>query len=328
MKDIKRVVITGGAGFIGSNLAHFFDENHKDISVLVVDNFRNGETFSNGNLKSFGHFKNLLGFKGEIMQGNINCDKTLKAIENFKPNVIFHQAAISDTTVLEQDEMVKTNIDAFRNLLEVCGRVSAKMIYASSGATYGNAKSPQKVGECEEPNNAYGFSKLAMDNLGQKYATMGLEVIGLRYFNVYGKNEFFKGKTASMILQFGLQILKGQNPRLFEGSGEIKRDFVYIKDVVMANILALDAPSGVYNVATGVERSFESIVDILQKEFGTNLKKEFIPNPFISSYQFHTKADIKPTKDALKYEPKFSLEQGIKDYIGEIKRIFETEVKK
>lgn len=328
MDGIKKVVITGGAGFIGSNLAHYFDENHKDVSVLVVDKFRNNDTFSNGNLKSFGHFKNLLGFNGEIMQGDINCQKTLDTIAEFAPDAIFHQAAISDTTVLEQDEMVRTNVDAFRDLLEICGKIGAKMIYASSAASYGNAKSPQKVGECENPNNAYGFSKLAMDKLGYKYAKIGLNVIGLRYFNVYGKNEFFKGKTASMVLQFGLQILSGQNPRLFEGSGEIKRDFVYIKDVVNANILALKAQSGVYNVATGEARSFESIVDILQDNFKTNLTKEFIKNPYSKSYQFHTQADISQTSKALKYEPQWNLEQGISHYCDHIRQIYENEVKK
>lgn len=328
MNDIKRVVITGGAGFIGSNLALHFDENHSDIAVLVVDKFRNSETFSNGNLKSFGHFKNLLGFKGEIMQGDINCPKTLKALEEFAPDVIFHQAAISDTTVLEQDQMMRTNVDAFRDLLEICGRINAKMIYASSAATYGNAKSPQRVNECEAPNNVYGFSKLAMDNLGLKYAQMGLSVVGLRYFNVYGKNEFFKGKTASMVLQFGLQILSGQNPRLFEGSGEIKRDFVYIKDILQANIKALSAKSGIYNAATGLARSFESIVDILQSELKTDLKKEFIPNPYAKSYQFHTEADISETKSELGYEPQWSLESGIADYVGEIRKIYEQEIRK
>ena len=109
-----------------------------------------------------------------------------------------------------------------------------------------------------------------MDDLGRKYAKKGVVVVGLRYFNVYGAREFYKNKTASMVLQFGLQILSGKNPRLFEGSDKIKRDFVYIKDIVRANLLALNAASGVYNAATGTARSFQEIVDILQREFGSN----------------------------------------------------------
>ncbi|CAD7287391.1 ADP-glyceromanno-heptose 6-epimerase [Campylobacter suis] len=322
----KRIVITGGAGFIGSALAHHFDEHYPEASVLVVDKFRNDDVFSNGNLKSFGHFKNLLGFKGEVFAGDINSKKTLEKIECFKPEIIFHEAAISDTTVKEQDELIKTNVNAFVDLLEICQKYDIKMVYASSGATYGNAKSPQKVGECEAPNNAYGFSKLAMDNIGRKYAQQGVHVVGLRYFNVYGKGEFFKNKTASMVLQFGLQILAGKTPRLFEGSDNIKRDFVYIKDIIDANLKAVSAKSGVYNAATGTARSFQDIADILQKELGTNLGNEYIPNPFVGSYQFHTEADMSVTKAGLGFESKWSLEDGVADYIGEIKRIFKEEL--
>lgn len=321
----KRIVITGGAGFIGSSLAHYFDQNHPECEVLVVDKFRSDEKFSNGNLKSFGHFKNLLGFGGEIYEGDINCSKTLNLIKDFNPDIIYHEAAISDTTVREQDELMRTNLNTFKDLLEICTS-QTQMIYASSAATYGNAKSPQKVGECEAPNNVYGFSKLKMDDLGRKYAKMGFKVVGLRYFNVYGKGEFFKNKTASMVLQFGLQILSSQAPRLFEGSDKIKRDFVYIKDVISANLLALNAVSGVYNVATGKPRSFQDIADILQKELGVNLGNEYIKNPYEKSYQFHTQADIEPTKSALGYEPSWSLEEGIRDYLPEIKRIYEEEI--
>lgn len=322
----KRIVITGAAGFIGSALAHYFDDNCPICEVLGVDKFRSDEKFSNGNLKSFGHFKNLLGFKGEIYEGDINCAKTLDLIEKFKPDIIYHEAAISDTTVREQDELMRTNLNSFKDLLEICVKTGAKIIYASSGATYGNAKSPQRVGECESPNNVYGFSKLKMDHLAQKYAKFGVEAVGLRYFNVYGKGEFFKNKTASMVLQFGLQILSGNAPKLFEGSDKIKRDFVYIKDIINANLLAINAPSGVYNAATGKARSFQDIADILQRELGVNLGNEYIKNPYSGSYQFHTEADIEPTKAALKYEPKWSLEEGIKDYIPEIKRIFKEEL--
>ena len=128
-----------------------------------------------------------------------------------------------------------------------------------------------------------------------------------------------------MVLQFGLQILNGQNPRLFENSDKIKRDFVYVKDIVAINHLAfLSDKSGVYNAATGVARSFQEIVDILQNELNTNLKCEYIKNPFIKQYQFHTQADISLSKQNLSYEPKFSLEDGIKSYIPEIKKIYES----
>lgn len=320
----KKVVITGGAGFIGSNLAEFLQE--KEYEILVVDCFRNGERFENQNLKSFGHYKNLLNFNGEIFAGDINDEKTLKIIKKFRPDAIFHEAAISDTTVQNQDLMIKTNLNSFSNLIETAKDLNAKLIYASSAATYGNAKSPQKVFCDENPANIYGFSKLMMDKLAVKNFDQ-IHIVGLRYFNVYGKNEFFKDKTASMILQFGLQILSGKNPKLFENSDKIKRDFVYIKDIIQANFLALQSTkSGIYNVATSSPRSFQDIVDILQSELKTNLKCEYIPNPFIKQYQFHTQADISQTCQDLGYLPKFTLEDGIKDYIEEIKKIYESEV--
>jgi len=328
LKD-KTILITGGAGFIGSNLAFYFQNNHPDAKVVVLDSFRSGETLSNGNLKSFGHFKNLIGFCGEIISGDINDKELLLDLEmNYKFDYIFHEAAISDTTAQEQDLMIKTNVNAYKDLLELAIRHDANMIYASSAATYGNAPSPQKVG-CEAPQNVYGFSKLSMDHLSRQYMKeCDIKIVGLRYFNVYGKNEFFKNSTASMVLQFGHQILAGKNPRLFEDSDKILRDFIYIEDIIQANIKAMQPKqSGIYNVGTGKARSFQDIVDILQKELKTELTCEYIPNPFIGSYQFHTEADVESTKEALGYAPAYEMEDGIKDYVSEIKRVYESEVK-
>ncbi|MCK4502555.1 MAG: NAD-dependent epimerase/dehydratase family protein, partial [Desulfuromonadales bacterium] len=203
----KTILITGGAGFIGSNLAFYFQENHSGAKVVVLDSFRSGETLSNGNLKSFGHFKNLLGFTGEVISGDINDYALLEYLEvNYKFDYIFHEAAISDTTVLEQDLMIKTNVNAFKDLLDLAVIHGANMIYASSGATYGDAPSPQTVG-CEAPQNVYGFSKLMMDNLAREYMVREkISIVGLRYFNVYGPHEFFKNKTSSMVVQFGHQL--------------------------------------------------------------------------------------------------------------------------
>lgn len=326
----KTILITGGAGFVGSNLAFYFQDNHPDAKVVVFDSFRSLQTLSNGNLKSFGHFKNLIGFRGEIISGDINDKDMLLNLElNYQFDYIFHEAAISDTTVLEQDLMIRTNVNAYKDLLELAIKHNANMIYASSAATYGNAPSPQRVGY-ESPQNVYGFSKLCMDNISHEYMKKSsISVVGLRYFNVYGPREFYKNSTASMILQFGHQILSGKNPRLFEDSDKILRDFIYIEDIIQANVKAMNSnTSGIYNVGTAKARSFQDIVDILQRELGTNLSCEYIPNPFIGSYQFHTEADIASTKEALWYEPKFEMEDGIKAYISEIKRTYEEEVKK
>ncbi|MCW8838317.1 MAG: ADP-glyceromanno-heptose 6-epimerase [Thiovulaceae bacterium] len=326
----KTVLITGGAGFIGSNLAFYFQENYPKCNVVVLDSFRSGETLSNGNLKSFGHFKNLLGFSGKVISGDINDKALLDEIDkSYKFDYIFHQAAISDTTASEQDLMIKTNVNAYEDLLKIAIKHNANMIYASSAATYGDSDRFE-VG-FEQPNNVYGFSKVMMDNISYKYIEEGVDIsiVGLKYFNVYGPREYFKNKTASMVVQFGHQILDGKTPKLFEGSDKILRDFIYIDDVIQANILACEPKkSGVYNVGTGKARSFEDIVNILQKELAIDNGKEYIPNPFIGQYQFFTEANIENTKENLGYQPNYEMEDGIRTYLPEIKRLFEVEVKK
>lgn len=326
----KTILITGAAGFIGSNLAFYFQENFPDANVIALDCFRSGQTFSNGNLKSFGHFKNLIGFKGTVISGDINDTDLLKRLAiQYSFDYIFHQAAISDTTVSEQDLMIKTNVNAYEDLLKIAINHNANMVYASSGATYGDASSPQTVGK-EAPSNVYGFSKLMMDNISYSYINKkpNISIVGLRYFNVYGPREFYKNKTASTVVQFGHQLLKGNAPKLFEESDKILRDFIYIEDVIQANIKAC-APlkSGVYNVGTGKARSFQAIADTLQKELGTNFETQYIPNPYIGQYQFHTEANMQDSKENLDFEARYELEDGIKAYISEIKRLFNDEVK-
>lgn len=327
--NTKTILITGGAGFIGSNLAFYFQEHYPQSKVVVLDLFRSNLTLSNGNLKSFGHFKNLIGFKGEVISGDINDQALLaKLAAGYKFDYIFHEAAISDTTALEQDLMIQTNVNAFKDLLDMAVAHGANMIYASSGATYGDAPSPQRVGQ-EAPQNVYGFSKLMMDHLARDYAQKfkNISIVGLRYFNVYGPHEFFKNKTASMVVQFGHQLLSGKNPKLFENSDKILRDFIYIEDIVQANILAMKPrESGVFNVGTGKARSFQSMVDILQYELGTAYPCDYIPNPYIGRYQFHTEADIQSTRDVLGYAPRFEFEEGIRAYAPEIKRLFSEEL--
>ncbi|MRI58333.1 MAG: ADP-glyceromanno-heptose 6-epimerase [Epsilonproteobacteria bacterium] len=324
MFENKTILITGGAGFIGSNLAFYFQERFPKAKVVVFDKFQDGTRLDSGNLSSLGHFKNLVGFRGDVICGDINDPKDLELLDEYRFDYIFHQAAISDTTVQNQTIVLQTNLNAFKDLLRLAKRHGAKMIYASSGSVYGKLPGPHRVG-VEEPINVYGFSKLAMDHLAMSQEDV--TAVGLRYFNVYGPREYFKGKTASMILQFGLQILKGERPRLFEGSDRIKRDFIYVDDVIQANIKAAAAKrSGVYNVGTGKARSFQDIVDILCKELGIHPEYEYIPNPFVKQYQFFTQADIDSTREELGFEPQYSLEDGIRADIPYIKKIFEEEL--
>ena len=322
----KTILITGGAGFIGSNLAFYFQETFPESKIIIFDCFRNEEVFSNGNLKSFGHYKNLIGFKGEVICGDINVQNDLKLLNSYKFDYIFHQAAISDTRVYDQKIIMKTNVNSFYDLLEIAKKNESVMVYASSAATYGNLPSPQTVGQ-ENPENPYGYSKYIMDQIAIRYSIENpdMTIVGLRFFNVYGPREYYKGNTSSMVIQLGHQILDGKAPRLFTNSNQIFRDFIYIDDVVQANIKAC-APNqnGTYNVGTGIPRNFQEIADILQNELDTDIGTEYFPNPY-DGYQMNTKADISSTRENLGFKPKFSLEKGIKAYIPEILRLHGTD---
>ena len=318
----KTILITGGAGFIGSNLVFYFQQNYPDSILVVFDCFRSELTFSNGNLQSFGHYKNLIDFKGDVICGNINNKNDLLLLKKYSFDYIFHQAAISDTRVYDQEVVMQTNVNSFYDILNIAKDNDAVLVYASSAATYGSLSSPQTVGQ-ESPENPYGFSKHMMDQIAYRFGNENpnMTIVGLKFFNVYGPREYYKAKTSSMVIQLGHQILDGISPKLFEFSDQILRDFIYIDDVVQANIKACSPKiNGVYNVGTGIPRSFQDIADILQNELGSNLGTEYFPNP-LKGYQMHTQANIDSSKIYLDFMPKYSLEEGIKDYISEIKRL-------
>jgi len=222
---------------------------------------------------------------------------------------------------------METNVNSFYEILNLAKKDNAVLVYASSAAVYGNSKPPQTNGN-ESPENPYGFSKYTMDQIAFRHSRKNpkLRVVGLRFFNVYGPREFYKGKTSSMVLQLGHQILGGKAPRLFENSEHIYRDFIFIDDVIQANIKAcISEKNGTYNVGTGIPRSFQDIANILQIELNTDLGTEYIPNPYKNGYQIHTQANIVSSIEDLGFSPKVSLEEGIKRYIPEIKLLFDTE---
>jgi len=315
----KVILITGGAGFIGSNLAFYFQENYPSSKIVIFDSFRSDAKFPSGNFTSLGHFKNLNGFRGEVISGDINVSEDLSRLNEYSFDYIFHQAAISDTTVMDQKLVIQTNTNAFKDILDIAVAHSANIVYASSAGTYGNSAAPNSVGSGEIPENVYGFSKLMMDNIAKSYMQKhtNISIVGLRYFNVYGARELYKAKTASMMLQLSTQLLSGKVPRLFK-YGEQKRDFVYIEDVVQANVrAATPKKSGVFNVGSGKARTFNDVVNILQRELGTSHEIEYFDNPF-SFYQNHTEADIEESKEVLGYVPNFELEDGIAAYKDEL----------
>jgi len=322
----KTILITGGAGFIGSNLAIFLQAEAPDSVIIIFDKFRTDDSGKDLICHSLGHYQNLTEFYGHVICGDITKQCDLELLNQYKFDFIFHQAAISDTRMYDQELLLRTNVNSFEYFLGKAKNDNATLVYASSAATYGSLPAPQNEGvTC--PENVYGYSKRVMDDMAFKFCQLNpaVRIVGLRYFNVYGPREQFKGRSSSMILQLAQQILEGKNPKLFIGSDSIFRDFVHINDVVSANLLASHCVhNGVYNVGTGKSRSFTDIVDILQGELGTKLPVDYIPNPY-KGYQYDTRACTKTAYKFLQYKSALSLEEGIADFIPYILKMHKTD---
>lgn len=306
----QKYLVTGGAGFIGSNIVFELQNVHK-AEVLILDNF------------SSGHFKNLIGFKGDLLSDDICSISWWEKVGHV--DAIFHQAAITDTTLTDQNKMMQVNVEGFKNILYFALKYDIKrIIYASSAGVYGNGDCPMNENQKLVPENIYGFSKVIMDNVAREFSQKHKDIIlvGLRYFNVYGVGESYKGKSASMIYQLYMQMKSGKNPRIFK-YGEQMRDFVYVKDVVRANINALECEkSCIVNIGTGKPKNFNWVIDCLNAVMGLDLSPEYFDNPY-KFYQNKTQADLRSAKAYLNYRPEWDLESGIKDYV----KILQTEGK-
>jgi len=300
-------VITGGAGFIGSNLTLALHEKFSDAHLTVIDDFRSGD------------FKNLTGYRGDFVAENL---ATFDWREKFGDpsaaglDAIFHLASITDTTLHDQFVQVHDNVESFRLLLNFARPTKTRIIYASSAATYGAVTHASVESNDAAPANVYAFSKVIMDNIARRAAAESPDwiIVGLRYFNVYGPREAHKGVPASMVYHLAQQMKAGKRPRIFK-HGEQKRDFVYVQDAVEASIRALDAKtSGIHNLGTGKARSFNELIDVLNKCLATNFQPEYFDNPY-AHYQNFTQADVTSARSALGYEPRFSLEDGVRHYM-------------
>lgn len=301
-----RVLVTGGAGFIGSNIARRL--SHDGHDVVATDSFLSAD------------WKNLVHFDGDVLTLK-DHDDVQSMIDAGPFEAIFHLASITGVIsdggaggTADVHRMMRNNVETFRKLLDVAAAKKARLIWASSCSVYGRGAVPMKEDQPLDPLNIYAFSKLCMERLAARYATkLAQPVIGLRYSNVYGPGEDHKGKLASMIHQLARTMRAGTRPRIFR-AGQQKRDFVYIDDVVDANLCALNAKeSGNFNAGRGKSWSFNEVVAELNRVLKTNLEPDYFDNPY-GFTQDWTETDQTRAKAVLKYEPRFDLRQGIEAY--------------
>ncbi len=298
---MKNVLVTGGAGFIGSNLALEIQNRFPEASVTVVDDFRSSS------------FKTLLGFKGEVLAFDVAHKDWLEIFKDRPLDTIFHLASITDTTILDERKMIFDNVEGFRNVLGLASAKNAKVVYASSAGVYGSQDAPMKEEDAGKPNNVYGFSKWVMDQLARTYEGK-FKVVGVRYFNVFGPGEWFKAAAASMIYQLARQMMAGKRPRIFKW-GEQRRDFIYVKDVVAATLKALDTKRNtVLNIGTGQASSFNEVIEALNEGLGTRLEPDYFDNPY-DFYQNFTQADMTHTRREIGFVVKYTTRAGILDYV-------------
>lgn len=292
-----KFLVTGGAGFIGSQLA--LELERAGHVVCVVDDFSSASQ------------DNLREFRGALIHQDIS--RPFSIPEDL--NAIFHQAAITDPRYPNDEELIEKNVGGFQRLLEHCAKKRVPLIYASTAGLYGNGTVPMEEDQPKECTTAYARSKLLMDELAELHRDKVFSV-GLRYFNVFGPNEAHKGRPASMIYHLWKQMRDGKRPRIFKW-GEQVRDFIYVRDVVRANLCALNGKPGIYNVGTGVGTSFNELVVILNRVMGTQLEPDYFEMPFSKdTYQGHTLASTLRAEKGLGFRAEWSLERAITNYLA------------
>ncbi|MFZ5802661.1 MAG: ADP-glyceromanno-heptose 6-epimerase [Candidatus Omnitrophota bacterium] len=298
---MKTILITGACGFIGSNLTLELQRRFPDTRLIAMDDLRGSS------------FKNLLGYHGDFLAYNVADPAWCSVLVKLPIDAIFHLASITDTTVLDEKKMMVDNVEGFRLILDFALEKKCPVVFASSAAVYGSQDHPMKEEDGGRPNNIYGYSKWIMENLARTYYDR-LKITGLRYFNVFGPGEDFKGAAASMTYQLYRQMAQGKQPRIFK-YGEQRRDFIYVKDVVEATIRALDAKKNtVVNVGTGASTSFNELIDAINEGLETRLKPDYFDNPY-NFYQNFTEADMSHTEKMLSFRCRYTTREGVLDYV-------------
>lgn len=312
----QTILITGGAGFIGSNLCEYFLQNN---SVVCFDNLSTGKK---SNIESFLNKPNFTFIEGDIR----NYDACVNAVKGC--TIVMHQAALGSVPRSIADPITTNavNITGFLNMLQAAKEAGIKrFVYASSSSVYGDlAELPKVESKIGNPLSPYAVTKLVNEHYAQVYRQLfGMEIIGLRYFNVFGKNQDPEGQYAAAIPRFIKAILNNESPVIF-GDGSQTRDFTYIKNVIHANECAAttqnpEAFGKLFNVAYGIETSVNELIGVLINEISAikNQQSEIKP-----SYQPERKGDVKyslasidQARMLIGFDPQYSFDQGIKEAV-------------
>ncbi|MGH8162338.1 MAG: ADP-glyceromanno-heptose 6-epimerase [Gammaproteobacteria bacterium] len=311
------IIVTGGAGFIGSNLMRAL--NARGFSdILAVDDLADGHKFVNmadADIAEYEHFEHL-----PVRLNNAGPGDRIEAI--------FHQGACSDTTEWDGRYLMDVNYKYSCDLFEYCAAHGIPFYYASSAAVYGAGEHFAEAPENEAPINLYGYSKTLFDRyVRRRMPAVRSPVAGFRYFNVYGPREAHKGRMASVAWHFHREIAETGRCRLFAGSGgygdgEQRRDFVYVDDVAAVNLWFLDHPahSGIFNVGTGRSQSFNEVAHAVIAHHGSG-EIEYVPFPedLRGRYQSFTEADLTRLR-ATGCDIEFrTVEAGVADYLSQLK---------
>ena len=313
----KKILVTGGAGFIGSNLCEVLLE--KGNQVVCLDNFATGKKHNIAHLLDHSNF--------QFIQGDIrNLSDCIKSVEGV--DYVLHQAALGSVPRSIKDPITSNdvNVGGFLNMLIAARDGGVKrFVYAASSSTYGDSEALPKVEDkIGKPLSPYAITKYVNELYADVFSkTYGLETIGLRYFNVFGRRQDPNGAYAAVIPKFVGQFMKGESP-VINGDGEYSRDFTYIDNVVQANLLSLvvqnkDAVNTVYNVAYGERNTLNDLVGYLKEylsELDTKIKDvEVLHGPNRLGDIPHSLASVDKAKELLNYNPQFSLQKGLKEAV-------------
>lgn len=313
------IIVTGGAGFIGSALIWRLNQLGVE-DIIVVDEFDENEKW-----KNLVQLKYADVFDKEDFGHMISAD----FLKNFEIDTIFHLGACSSTTEKNFDYLMRNNFEYTKFLSEKAVENNIRFIYASSAATYGDGSQGYEDDESKlqtlRPLNAYGYSKHLFDLWARRSRILD-RIVGLKYFNVYGPNEYHKGEMRSIVNKCCEQVKISGKAKLFKSEnsgykdGEQKRDFLYVKDAVDMTLFFRDNKivSGIYNIGTGEANTFNELIKPVFSSLGVNEEIEYIDMPDIlkSKYQYYTKADITKLRDAGYINSVTKVDNAVTDYVS------------